>query len=216
MDSQEKRSEELAKLRAAIAPSVDVRSKIKAAIHDYAIYMIIIIVSAVVMFIPPLVGGALQGEISLFFPKSPSGWVLWAMTNGGASIGNASLLVLFKMQAKRNVRDNENFKKANEILDELIREKAVFIPRSPRKMNFSDYCSKTVFIVMSTLSSFMVISSIVIKFDVITLISTVVSTMIALCFSWVTMLNNEEYWTGEYLLYAEMIRKRIQEGENSK
>ena len=81
-------------------------------------------------------------------------------------------------------------------------------------MNAADYTTKIVFIVLSTLSSFMVISSIIISFDVVTLISTVLSAVVALCFSWVTMLNNEEYWTGEYLLYAEMLKKKMEEKPN--
>ena len=202
------------KIKEVIAPSLSTRQKLQKAISDYSIYMIIVLVTSVVVFIPPLVGGAIQGDVSIFFPVNAAGWVLWGMTNGGAAIGNVSLLVLFKMQAKKNVRDNESFKKANDILNALARERAVFVPRSPAKMNAADYTTKIIFIVLSTLSSFMVISSIIISFDVVTLISTVLSAVVALCFSWVTMLNNEEYWTGEYLLYAEMLKKKMEEKPN--
>ena len=137
--------------------------------------------------------------------------MLWGLTNGGASFGNVSLLILFKMQAKRNVANNENYIKANDILNTLAREKAVFIPRSPSQMNAKDYVGKSIGIVFSTVGSFLVISSVIINFDVVTLISTIVSATIALCMSWVTMLNNEEYWTGEYLLYAENLKEKMEE-----
>lgn len=196
-------------IRKAIAPDMKTREKIKAAIENYAIYMIIVLVTALVVVIPPLVSGCLYGDVGMFFPKDVEGWVLWGITNGGTSIGNVSLLVLFKIQAKRNVRDNENFKKANEILNRLVREKSVLIPRSPGKMNFQDYSSKVIPIVISTVSSFLVLTSVVVNFSAITLISTLVSATITLSTSWATMLKNEEYWTDEYLLYAEMIEKKL-------
>ena len=80
-------------------------------------------------------------------------------------------------------------------------------------MNFQEYMAKGISIVMATLASFLVISSIVINFDVVTLISTVLSAAIALCVSWVTMLNNEEYWTEEYLLWATMVKEKYEKGE---
>ena len=196
-------------VRKALAPDMKTREKIKAAVENYAIYMIIVLVTALVVVIPPLVSGCLYGDVGMFFPKDAEGWILWGITNGGTSIGNVSLLVLFKMQAKRNVRDNENFKKANEILNKLAREKSVLIPRSPGKMNLQDYSSKVIPIVISTVSSFLVLTSVVVNFSVITLISTIVSATITLSTSWATMLKNEEYWTEEYLLYAEMVEKKL-------
>lgn len=196
------------KIKSALAPSTETRTKIKQALNDYSIYIIIVLVTSIVVFIPPLVGGCLQGDVAVFFPSTPSGWILWAMTNAGASLGNVAILILFKMQAKKNVRNDPNYVKANDIMNKMIEEKAVFVPRSPKAMDRKDYITKSIFIVMSTLSSFMVLSSIIVKFDVMTLISTLLSAVMALCFSWVTMLNNEEYWTNEYLLYAEMIQKQ--------
>jgi hypothetical protein len=114
------------------------------------------------------------------------------------------------MQAKRNVRDNENFKKANDIVRSLIKDKYVYTPRSPSKMNRQEYIKKGVFVVLATLSSFLVISSIIINFDVVTLISTLLSASIALALSWITMLNNEEYWTEEYLLWAQSVKDKFQ------
>ena len=197
------------KIREALAPSIGTREKFKAAIAQYSIYMIIVLVTSLVVFVPPLVNGCLYGDVGLFFPKNAEGWVLWGITNGGASLGNVSLLILFKIQAKRNVAQNENYKKANELMEKLAKEKSVFVPRSPKKMDAEDYSSKIICIVISTMSSFMVLSSLIINFDVVTLISTVLSAVITLCFSWVTMIRNEEYWTGEYLLYAEMMQKKL-------
>ena len=198
-------------IRKIVSPDISTREEFKEAINKYSIYMVIVLVTFMAVIVPPLVAGSLYGDVGIFFPKNAEGWVLWAITNGGTSIANVSLLVLFKQQAKRNVANNESYKKANEIMNQLVKEKAVFIPRSPGKMDFQDYITKVVFIVMSTISSFMVLSSLLINFDVVTLISTALSAGITLCCSWVTMLRNEDYWTQEYPLYVEMLYKKIKE-----
>lgn len=203
------------KLKDFIAPSVDNRIKVRSTINDYAYYAIIVIISMLVMFVPPLLIGSLHGDIGLFFPTTVAGWVLWGLINGSTAIGNVSILVLFKMQAKKNCRNNENFKKANEILTTCIREKQIFIPRSPRAMDVKEYVSKGIAIAFGSVASFVAISSIILAFDMVTLISTVLSVTMSLCVSWATMVKNEEYWCDEYLLYAEMIEKRINKGKES-
>lgn len=184
------------------------RKKIRAAIGNNAFYIIIGIASLILMFVTPLVAGSLQGDVAIYYPRTASGWVLWSLTNGAAALGNVAILVLFKLQAKRNCRKDENFKRANEIIGQLAREHEEYIPRSPRKMNAKEYASKGTMITLSTVSSFVVVSSIIIKFDVVTLLSSLVSTTVSICVGWVTMLNNEEYWTNEYLLYAEWLKKK--------
>lgn len=204
------------KVEELFVPSVETRKRIKKAVNDYAYYFIIAIVSMIVMFVPPLCAGCLQGEVGLFFPKTLEGWILWGLVNGASAIGNVSLLVLFKLQAKKNSRNNENFIKANEILNRMAGRKEVFIPRSPGQMNRKEYLTKSIFIILGTLSSFMVLSSIVLNFDPITLISTVLSVLMSLCISWVAMLRNEEYWQEEYLLYAEMLQKKLEQEAKEK
>ena len=201
------------RLRKLIAPSVDDRVKVRTAINDYAYYVVIVIVSMIVMFVPPLLIGSLHGDVGLFFPTTVAGWVLWGVINASTAIGNVAILVLFKLQAKKNCRGNENFRKANEILMNVNKKTVIFIPRSPRQMNVGEYMTKAIFIVIGSLVSFMAVTSIIISFDVVTLISTVISVLTSLCVSWTTMVKNEEYWCHEYLLYAEMVQKKLQGGE---
>ena len=197
------------RMRDFIAPSVDARAKMRTRINDYAYYAIIVIVSSLVTFIPPLLIGSLHGDVGLFFPKTVEGWVLWGIINGSTAIGNVSILVLFKLQAKKNCRNNENFQKANEILNRCIREHQVLTPRSPRSMDAKEYASKGFFIAVGSVMSFVAVSSIIIAFDLVTLISTVISVLMSVSVSWATMIKNEAYWCEEYLLYAEMIDKRL-------
>lgn len=196
--------------------SLDQRKKIRKALNKNAFYIVIAISSLLLMFITPLVAGSIQGDVSIYYPKTVSGWILWSMTNGAAAFGNVSILVLFKLQAKRNCRDDENFKRANQILGEMAKEHEEYIPRSPAKMNAREYASKGTMIALSTLSSFILVSSVVISFDPVTLLSAVISTTIAVSVGWVTMINNEEYWTTEFVLYAEWLKKKKEQEKHER
>jgi hypothetical protein len=85
--------------------------------------------------------------------------------NISTAIANISLLVLFKLQAKKNARNNDNFKKANEILNRLAGKKEIWIPRSPARMDAGDYTKKIVAIVVSTFTASITLTSLILSFD---------------------------------------------------
>lgn len=194
----------------------DARVKAKEVVNQYAYYLMIAIISILATFIPPLLLGAIGGEISLNFPSTVDGWVLWVMINGSTALANISLLILFKLQAKKNSKGNENYLKACLILEKLNDEKVLHIPRSPEKKNRQDYSKKIVFIVLGTLGSFIAVTSLILNFDIYTLISTLISVTITIVLSWFTMLDDEEYWTNEFLLYAKYKEQQVKELEKSR
>ena len=204
---QDNNKKEKVTFKSLVAPDVEQRKIIRVKINDYAYFAIIGLISMLSVFIPPLFMGCLQSDIGLAFPKSMAGWILWFIMNGSVAIANVCLLVLFKLQAKKNARNDPNFKKANEIMNRMAGQKEVFIPRSPTRMNVTDYTKKVVCIIVATLTSSVTLTSLILSFDWLTLLSCLVSIIITLCISWITMLNNEIYWTEEYILYAEMIEK---------
>lgn len=202
-------NETKSKIEKLIAPDVEARKATRKAINDYAYYVMILLVSLLVVFIPPIVIGGITGDMQSQFPTTVRDWFIWAVMNIATGIGNASILVFFKLQAKKNCREHPNYIKANEILNRLSGDKNVFIPRSPRQMDSKEYTIKVACILLSTCMSFFVIASLVINFSLMSLLSTIVSAIIAVVMSWMTMLKNEEYWTEEYLLYAEMKEKEV-------
>lgn len=199
------------KFKKLVTPNVDDRKEIRRTINDSAYFIIIGLISMLTVFIPPLFMGCLSSDIGLAFPKTLEAWILYGILNGSTAVANISLLVLFKLQAKKNARNNENYKKANEILNRLAGIKEVFIPRSPAKMDAGDYTKKIVAIIISTLTASITLTSLILSFDWMTLLSCLVSIIITLCISWITMINNEIYWTEEYLLYAELMQKKQEE-----
>lgn len=200
-----------------VTPNVEDRKEIRTKLNDSAYFIIIGLISMLTVALPPLFMGCLSSDIGLAFPKTAAGWILWSVLNVSTAIANICILVLFKLQAKKNSRNDENFKRANEILNKLAGQKEVFIPRSPARMNATDYSRKIVCITVSTLTSSVVLTSLILSFDWMTLLSCLVSIIVTLCISWVTMLNNEIYWTEEYILYAELkekeMQKKVQEQE---
>lgn len=205
---EKQQNKEKSKFEKLIAPDVKARKEIRKTLNDSAYFIIIGLISMLTVFIPPLFMGCLSSDIGLAFPKNLEGWILWCILNVSTAIANISLLILFKLQAKKNSRNNPNFIKANEMLNRLSGVKEVFIPRSPAKMNLKDYTKKIMAIVVSTLTASITITSLILSFDWMTLLSCLISIIITLCISWITMLNNEEYWCEEYLLYAEMIERK--------
>lgn len=199
------------KFKKLITPDVNARKEIRKTLNDSAYFIIIGLISLLAVFIPPLFMGCLSSDIGMAFPKNAEGWILWSIMNISTAIANISLLVLFKLQAKKNARKDPNFIKANEILNKLAGRKEVFIPRSPTRLNITDYSKKVVAILVSTFTASITLTSLILSFDWMTLLSCLVSIIITICIAWITMLNNEIYWTEEYLLYAEMIAKREEE-----
>lgn len=199
------------KLEKIVSPDINTRKEIRKTLNDSAYFIIIGLISLLVIFLPPLFTGCLSGDIGMAFPKNAAGWFLWSMTNVSTAIANISLLVLFKLQAKKNCRKDENFIKANDILHRLAGEKEVFIPRSPHQMNMADYSKKIVAIIFSTLSASITLTSLILSFDWMTLLSCLVSVLISLVLGWTTMIRNEEYWCEEYILYAQLVEKKVLE-----
>lgn len=199
------------KLERIVAPDVSQRKEIRRKLNDSAYFIMIGLISMLTVFLPPLFMGCLSSDIGLAFPKNLEGWILWTIMNVSTAIANISLLILFKLQAKKNARNDPNFKKANDILNRLSGVKEIFIPRSPQQMNARDYTKKVIAIVISTFTASITLTSLILSFSWMTLLSCLVSIIITLCVSWITMINNEEYWCEEYLLYAELMEKKRQE-----
>lgn len=198
------------KIRSLIAPDVEKRKELRATFKEISYYLLIGIISIIAVFVIPLLSGCVQGDFKMNFPTTTEGWIIYWAISGGSAAGNISIFVLFKLQAKTNSRGHPNFIKACDILSKLNGQEG-FIPRSPAQMNAKSYASKVTAILVSSVSSFVVISSLAISFDFVTFLSCLISAVMAIAFGWVTMIKDETYWTEEYLLYAEYITKKMAE-----
>lgn len=174
----------------------------------WAYYFLIGVVSLVSIVFLPMLGSEIDGSFQ--FPTTKIGWVIWITTRGGIAVVNVCLFALFKAQAKVNVRNEENFKHANEILNRYNKYKKI-IPRSPTKYNAVSWGTKGSTLLISSLLSTFAFTEAVLKFDLICLLSYVFTIIVGLGFSYFTMRKDEDYYVDEYLQYAEMKEQEMLE-----
>ena len=207
--------EENSKLRSLIAPDAATRQRRLESFKAVAYYIIISVILVLVLFIVPFIAGGINAnDFSYYLPKSTGGWIIFWAIRGGTVAGNLAIFALFKLQARTNARDNPNYIKAQEILNDLSGQKG-FIPISPKRKAFKDWTTKGVTVFITTAFESLVIGSLIINFDVMTFLSCVTSSITAVLFGIVSMIKDEVYWTNDYLLYAEYISKQEQvEPEN--
>ena len=203
------------KVRNLIAPTIDVRKQRLETFKTYVYYGIIgVILLLTTVLIPFLAGGITEQGFDYYVPKTTSGWVIFWAIRIGTVLGNIAVYGLFKAQAKTNVRYDENYIKACELLNKLNGEKG-FIPMSPKKKAAKDWTTKGIFMVTTTAAESIVIGTLIINFDFITFLSCLSSSITAIIFGIVQMVKDEVYYTDEYLLYAEYITKENTKCQNN-
>ena len=196
-------------LRGIIASTSEQRAKRLETFKDYVFYGIIAVVLLIVTFIVPLISGGIQAQdFSYYLPKSVYGWVVFWLIRGGTVLGNMCVYGLFKAQAKRNSMDNKKFIEAEELLKKMKGTKG-FVPRSPHQKLIKDWTVKGVWVLLTTAFESIVIGTLIINFDIMTFLSCITSSITAVMFGIVAMIQDEVYWTDEYLDYAKMVTENI-------
>jgi len=198
------------KLKDAIAPSVEQRRKRIDSFKSVAYYIVIGFVLVIVTFVVPLLsGGITMGDFGYNLPKTQEAWIIFWAVNIGTVFGNLCLFALFKMQAKTNSKNHPDYIKACQLLNKLNGQEG-FVPMSPRQKALKDWSIKGTMVLLTTGLESVVISVLVVSFDMVTFISCLVSSVTAVLFGIVQMIKDEIYWTEEYLLYAEyVVEKRL-------
>lgn len=195
----------MANLRDVIAPNNEQRQKRLEAFKQYAFYGVVCAILILVIFVVPILAGGITAKgWSYYLPKSVPGWIVFWAIRGGTVAGNMCVFGLLKAQAKINCKDNENYKKANELLAKQ-NGKEGFIPRSPKAKETKDWLTKGILVFVTTALESIVIGVLALNWDLMTFISCITSSITAILFGIVTMLKDEVYWTEEYLLYAQYV-----------
>lgn len=193
-----------------IAPDRETQRKKREAISRIGYYLVIATISIFAMLVIPFFAGGIQGDFKLYFPQSTIGWIVYWIIRGGMAVLNIALFALFKLQAKVNIKEDPNYIKANEILHKL-NGKLEKKPRSPKQMNAKEWTSKGITVFITSLIMGATLSALVLVFDLVTFLSCISTVVMGVLFGYCTMRNNEMYWTGEYLEYAELKAKEIEE-----
>lgn len=120
----------------------------------------------------------------------------------------------FIKQAKINIKDNKNFKDANEILEN--NKPKGYVPRSPKAFLGRLYIRKGTKVFTSSALAVVSLGQAIFTFDFASFISYLLTIIMGCVFGFLTMKNNEIYWTSEYLDYARKVKEDLEVAEKER
>lgn len=168
-------------------------------------YIIIGVVSFIALVFLPMIGSTVG--LGWNIPDTVVGWIVWVGSKLIVSTLNVLIFHCFMCQAKINVKDNENYKKARDILTDVNLKEIK--PRSPGKWNAEQYGKKGVTIFITSSLAVVALTQAVLTFDYISMLTYLFTIIMGLIFGILQMKTAEEYWTREYLEYA-LYRQKVQ------
>lgn len=161
-------------------------------------YFIIAIISFIALVFLPMLGTTMG--IAWNLPTTAAGWTVWVVMKVIVATLNLLIFYSFMQQGKLNVKDNENYLKAQEILRK-IRVKEVQ-PRSPAKWNGQQYGKKGVTIFFSTSLATVALTQAILAFNWVEMLTYLFTIIMGIVFGVLQMKSAEDYWKEEYYLYA--------------
>lgn len=179
-------------------------------LRQYIYYILIFVISFLVLVFLPMIGTDL--DMGFRFPETPAAWVVFIVTKSITAFVNVMLFYCFNQQALLNVKSDERYIKANEILGKLNIRKE-YKPRSPRQYNFRLYAGKGTSIFFSSILSTFALSQAILTYDWISLLTYSLVILFGVIFGFISMYSSMDYWTIEFPLYAQMVQR---EKENLK
>ena len=168
----------------------------------YQNYIIIAILSFISVFFLPMLGTSVG--IGFNVPDTWAGWIVWVLTKLCIIVVNILIFDQFVKQAKVNVRDNEKFIKAEEILNNIKEEAEEILPA---KMYINSlYKKKGITLGITTVLSIFGLTNAILTFDWVSMLTYIFTIVMALIFGWITMNEVEEIWTDKHYKYALKIK----------
>lgn len=170
--------------------------------HIY--YWMIALLSMIMLTFLPMLGTEVGLQWNV--PNTKAGWIVWVISKLSSSGFNVMLLHCFNLQGKQNIRMHENFLKARSIL--LSAEGNLTLkPRSPGEYNAYVYTKKGITIFATTLLGMIGLGQAILTFDPLQFIIQLVSLAVGLIFGFLQMKATEDYYTQEYLDYANKVKE---------
>ena len=169
-------------------------------------YIIIAVISLISVVFLPMVGTTLG--LGWKLPDTTAGWVVWGVSRAIVATINVLLFHSFREQAKLNIKDNEHYKEAREILVKV--KKKEHKPKSPAQWNAAQYGKKGTTIFLSSAMSVVAIGQAVLSYEWATALAYLFTLGMGIIFGIMQMKKAETYWTTEYYEYA-LMRKRMEE-----
>lgn len=170
-------------------------------------YTIIGVISCLALFFLPMVGS--EAGLAFRIPNTAAGWIVYIVSKILVATLNILIFHCFILQAKVNIRNNENFLQANEILRVSL-DLETLKPKSPEQWAKAVYGKKGVSIFATSLLSAFGLTQAVLTFDWISMLTYLFTILMGIVFGILQMNKTEEYWTWEYLLYAKEVQHNLE------
>lgn len=178
---------------------MNLREQVLAKIRQTLYYWIIFLTSCVVLIFMPMIGS--EAGLDFKIPTTTAGWILYITTKVLIAILNVVIFYSFMQQAKLNIKDDEKYLKACEIMGKVKKQKE-YIPRNPRVWERRQYISKGFSIFISTAFSLVALANAFLTYDYLTLLTYALTIIMGIIFGLLQMANAEDYWTREFYDYA--------------
>lgn len=165
----------------------------------YQNYLIIAVVSLVAVFVLPFWGT----EVGMTFnvPTTASGWVVFIASKVMIAAINMLLLYAFCAQGKFNVRNNERYIEACNIL-RVVENSKENKPKSPTAHAVDVFGKKGVALFLTSILSTFSLTQAVLTFDPVTMITYIITILLGIIFGVYQMNQEEVYWTEDFWRYA--------------
>lgn len=174
---------------------------------NYLYYILIGVLSFISLVFLPMLGSELG--MSFNFPTTTAGWFVYITSQLIAAVINVLIFHSFICQAKINIKDNDNYKKAVELLRN--NKEKTYVPRSLAQLNLKEYGVKGVTIFLGSILATVAIGEAILTYNYVKLISYLLVIIMGIIFGILEMKKYEEYYITEYLDYAEMIERQRHE-----
>lgn len=185
---------------------IEQRDSVKQSLKQGMYYIIIAVISLISVVFLPMVGSTIG--LGWKLPDTTAGWVVWGASRAIVATINVLLFHSFMEQAKLNIKDNEHYKEAQDILVKVKRKEHK--PKSPAQWNAAQYGKKGVSIFLASAMSVVAIGQAVLSYDWSTALAYLFTLGMGIIFGIMQMKKAENYWTTEYYEYA-LMKKRMEE-----
>lgn len=180
----------------------------------YQYYIIIGVVSIIALVFLPLIGS--EAGLAWNIPDTATGWVVYICTKLLVAGINILIFHCFNMQGKENVKDNELYKEALDILYQSG-EDDEYSPRGPSEWYKGVYSKKCIAVFTTSVFSAVGLTQAILTFDWLSMLTYLFTITMGVIFGFLQMNEAEEYWTTEFWRYAKNIEyaTKIEKGETN-
>lgn len=178
----------------------------------YEYYVIIGMVSLIALLFLPMIGS--EAGLQWNIPDTTVGWTVYITSKLIVAVVNILIFHCFIQQAKINASKDAKYIEALNILTYTVEGHGAN-PRSPETYLSGVYGKKGVTIFVTSVLSSVGLTQAVLSFDVVSMLTYLVTIVFGVIFGILQMHDTEAYWTNEYYLYAKSIERRSHKDETT-